>query len=232
MNFPIEGTIPYSVDKFQDMSVSETAMWIQNLGEFLNWNNIHTHAIASKFMKHEIDGSKVIELKTNSDLKKLEIKRLGHRLAIVKAVKHICKAQELIERLRKDRVDMMVFQIRFEDSDFISSEFEFSNSESKSTTKSLFRHRLRRSLKCEVDQPTSDSICSSRDEVICGNTMLQWEEDIPKSSNKRGVRRHLSISRDCESFKSACELYRDCAKVKSNFTSDTLGNCSPQAAVP
>merc|ERR1719184_767725 len=164
-------------------------------------------------MKHEIDGSKVIELKTNSDLKKLEIKRLGHRLAIVKSVKHICKAQELIERLR----------IRFEDSDFISSEFEFSNSESKSTTKSLFRHRLRRSLKCEVDQPTSDSICSSRDEVICGNTMLQWEVDIPKSSNMRGVRRHLSISRDCDSFKSECDLYRDCAKVKSNFTSDTLG---------
>merc|ERR1719369_934161 len=117
-------------------------------------------------MKHEIDGRKIIELKTNSDLKKLEIKRLGHRLAIVKAVKLICKAQELIERLRKDRVDMMVFQIPFEDSDSISSEFEFSNSESKSTTKSLFRHRLRRSSKCEVDQPTTDSICSSRDEVI------------------------------------------------------------------
>jgi len=238
MNFPIAGTIPYSVDKFQDMSVSETAMWIQNLGELLNWNNIHKHAIASKFMQHEIDGSKIMEFKTSSDLKKLEIKKLGHRMAIVKAAKQICQALELVERLKKDRVDMMekYFQNCHEDSDFISSGLEFSNTGSKSATESLVgRHKLRRSLKCEVDWPNSDSICS-RDEMICDNIMRQWEEHISKSSILRGDDRHSSISMDCESFKSFVsefKLDRDCAKVKRNvFTCETLGNLSPQAVVP
>jgi len=127
-------TIPKTVAKYQDMSVEETAMWVQNLGGVLGWNKTDTHSIASKFRHYEIDGKWIVKLENSSQLKEIKIKKLGYRMAIVKAAKHICIASELVERLKRDKVDIMekYFQKCRRDSDFSLSALEISNSEGNS----------------------------------------------------------------------------------------------------
>jgi len=83
-------TIPPSVTYIDEMSVKQTAKWIMDLGKLLQWEYLDTLYIAKLFCKGAIDGSRIVTFE-NADLKELKVKKLGHRLAILKAVKCLIK---------------------------------------------------------------------------------------------------------------------------------------------
>lgn len=67
------------------------ATWVLRLANQRNWDEAEVYA--ESFRKNKINGPKMVKL-SNTDLwKTLNIKKLGHRLEILKAVRRICPSQ-------------------------------------------------------------------------------------------------------------------------------------------
>jgi len=177
----LAGTIPHSVSRFHAMSVEETATWIQNLGRVLQWNNIDSHAIAKIFLQYEIDGSKIVELK-NSDLKKMNIVKLGYRMSILKAVKHLCQVSNVVEQLTHEKVDMMdkFHQFCDKDSDFIRSDVGTPQSNSEPPF-GIWKRRKRR--KIGLRQSYTDYICYSGYEKEWSSSEQEKGADITNDND-------------------------------------------------
>jgi len=110
-------TIPPSATQIQEMSVDETVYWINNLGKLLQWGYRDTCDIAKVFRQEEIDGSKIVKFE-NTDLKKIKVKKLGHRLAILKAVRSLYSLVTVVKEVTSVKVNIMEkFLAQFSDSD-------------------------------------------------------------------------------------------------------------------
>jgi len=110
-------TIPPSASQIQEMSVDETVYWINNLGKLLHWGYRDTCDIAKVFRQEKIDGSKIVKFE-NTDLKKIKVKKLGHRLAILKAVRSLYSLVTVVKEVTSVKVNIMEkFLAQFSDSD-------------------------------------------------------------------------------------------------------------------
>jgi len=80
------------------MSVQETANWIYNLGIHLKWDKADCYAYSLSFRREQIDGTEIMHLNHEKLLKILKVKKLGHRLTIIKEVMHL-RRQKMIEKV-------------------------------------------------------------------------------------------------------------------------------------
>lgn len=88
------------------MSVDQVCNWIEKLGVSLNWDRKDWFAYKESFRQKEIDGSQLVALQIN-DFKKLNIvKKLGHKIAIVRAVKVLKDRPVNLIEIYKKRCDM------------------------------------------------------------------------------------------------------------------------------
>jgi len=126
--------------------VEETALWIQNLGGVLGWNETDTNSIANKFRHYEIDGKWIEKLENSRQLREIKIEKLGHRMAIVKVVKDLCSASKSVEWLKREKVDIIdkYFQNCSQDSESSEATWEISTEQLYSILnrrQKLMRHK-------------------------------------------------------------------------------------------
>jgi len=89
---------PYPNTEIHLMSVLQTRDWIWNLGSSLHWAYKESWFYAISFCNKQIDGNQLVNMDVE-DLRKLNIvKKLGHRLAIVKAVKAIQRKSSIMDQ--------------------------------------------------------------------------------------------------------------------------------------
>jgi len=80
------------------MSVLQTRDWIWNLGCSLHWAYKESWSYAISFGKKQIDGSQLVNMDVE-DLSKLNIvKKLGHQIAIVRAVEALQQRANIIDQ--------------------------------------------------------------------------------------------------------------------------------------
>jgi len=80
------------------MSVQETANWIYNLGIHFKWDKADCYAYSLSFRQEQIDGTEIMHLTHEKLLNILKVKKLGHRLTIIKEVMHL-RRQKMIEKV-------------------------------------------------------------------------------------------------------------------------------------
>jgi len=80
------------------MSVQEAANWIYNLGVRLMWDEADCQAYRISFKANRIDGIEIMNLNHDKLQNILKIKKLGHRLSIIKVVM-VLRRQKVIERV-------------------------------------------------------------------------------------------------------------------------------------
>jgi len=74
------------------MQVWEIACWIYNLGTSLNWDMVDCNNIRSKLIENNINGKKLLEMEQDDLWRTCNIKKLGHRLTIIKVLEaHRCR---------------------------------------------------------------------------------------------------------------------------------------------
>jgi len=84
-----------------DNTVDDIAEWICNLAVSKNWGTAASYS--ELFKQNKIDGRKIVSLQ-NEDLKNIiRIPKLGHRLAIIKAVKDAWKMETGMARSNSDQ---------------------------------------------------------------------------------------------------------------------------------
>jgi len=85
---------PRPETNLRQMSAEQTYDWIWKLGKFYDWEYADILANALSFKRNKIDGPKLINL-TVPDYTKLGIVKLGHKLAICKAVEKLKREQQI-----------------------------------------------------------------------------------------------------------------------------------------
>lgn len=84
--------------EIQAMSVLQIRDWIWNLGSTIGWELKDSYANAISFCKEKIDGSQLVNMEIE-DLCKLNVaKKLGHKIAIIRAVKALKRRSNVMEQ--------------------------------------------------------------------------------------------------------------------------------------
>jgi len=93
-------TYPIPNTEIHLMSVLQTRDWIWNLGSCLGWASRDCWANAISFFEKEIDGSQLVDMQADDLRNRNIVKKLGHTLAIVRAVKVLKHSANIMQQLK------------------------------------------------------------------------------------------------------------------------------------
>jgi len=102
MRPPVKKKIPSPETEFEDMSVDQVCNWIGEFGTSQGWCNSDTYTYVESFRLKKIDGRQLVCLTPEDFLEMNMVKKLGHKIAIVRAVKELKNsAVNVMERYHK-----------------------------------------------------------------------------------------------------------------------------------